>query len=148
MITAETYTPRSNEEILAEFDRRSKDVLLFDFGMEELIFRLPIELARPHFNDDVNEEEFRSEQKSMLYHDIIAEMRDYMVFAWDKANDERGLSAMRSVQRFTAWLWLLGDKETFAFANDDDNYASYGRPILAKICEVYGFPNENKRGGR
>lgn len=146
MITTETYTPRSHEEILAEFNRRDNNGFLFDFGLDDLIFRLPFDLAKPHLSDEATEENTKYLRKSMLYHDIIAEMREYMVFAWDKANDERGLSAIRSIQYFTAWLWLLGDEETFAFASNDDNYAMYGRPILAKICEVYGFPNENKNG--
>ena len=33
-----------------------------------------------------------------------------MTFAWDKANNERNLSAGRSINHFEVWLWLLGDE--------------------------------------
>lgn len=71
---------------------------------------------------------------------VLAEMHNYMTFAWDKANNERGLSAGRSINHFEAWLWLLGDEEALAFAEDAENYPDYGRPILHYICERFGFP--------
>jgi len=40
---------------------------------------------------------------------IIAKIVDYMPFAWEKANDERGLSAIRSIEHMKAWTWLLND---------------------------------------
>jgi hypothetical protein len=73
---------------------------------------------------------------------ILAEMRDYMTFAWEKCNNQRGLSANRSVLKMAAWLWLLGDDEAVAFAEDDSHYAMYGRPVLTYICQRYGFPIE------
>lgn len=72
---------------------------------------------------------------------VIADMVEYMDFALGKAIDHRGLSASRSIEKMTAWLWLLNDEKTLEFAEDDSNYASYGAPILKKICEVYKIEN-------
>ncbi len=43
------------------------------------------------------------------------------------------------IDHFRAWLWLMEDGDTLAFAEEDNNYPNYGAPILAKICEKYGF---------
>ena len=70
---------------------------------------------------------------------VIAAMADYSDHAWCKVEDHRGLSANRSVDRFRAWVWLLGDDavlEQFESAG----YAQYGAPKLAVACEAYGVP--------
>ena len=71
---------------------------------------------------------------------ILESMRQYMIFAWDKAEVHRGISAGRSINKFSAWLWLLEDEEGEAFATNSDNYPMYGAPILAWICKKYNFP--------
>ena len=71
---------------------------------------------------------------------VVGGMRGYMEFAWDKARNHRGLSASRSVTKMQAWLWLLGDSENLAYAEDSSHYPNYGAPILRRICEAYGFP--------
>jgi hypothetical protein len=73
-------------------------------------------------------------------------MRDYMEFAWGKADDHRGLSAMRSVEKFKAWVWLLGNDKLVEFCEDDDHYAYYGAPVLQRICQEYSFPIPDDAG--
>jgi hypothetical protein len=58
-----------------------------------------------------------------------------MPFAWEKANDCRGLSANRSIEHMTAWLWMLGDDLADKM---DGLYEYYGKPCLRAICEKYG----------
>jgi len=72
---------------------------------------------------------------------LFGEMKDYMQFAWDKANNCRGISANRSVMYYVAWLWLNGDDAASAAVQKefDGNYCFYGKPILAAICEFYGW---------
>lgn len=67
---------------------------------------------------------------------IKSEMREYMDFAWQKANDFRGLSAGRSIQRYRAWLWLLGECDLI---QEIDNYQYYGKDELVKICDYLGL---------
>lgn len=67
---------------------------------------------------------------------IKAEMLGYMEFAWGKANDCRGISAGRSIDHYSAWLWLLGRD---AAADQILKYTQYGKPWLRAICEDFGW---------
>lgn len=59
----------------------------------------------------------------------------YMPFAWDKACSCRGLSALRSMSHYRAWLWLLGED-----GFDDISYFEfYGKDHLVRICEFLGL---------
>ena len=69
---------------------------------------------------------------------IIGEIREYMPFAWEKARNKRGLSATRSIGHFRQWLWMIGNDELLAFAQNTGNYGDYGEPILRAISERYG----------
>lgn len=132
-----TATLRTDEEIIARLkDERRLDP--FGFGVSDLVPLLPFEKARPWLKEGVTADEWRVDARDR--YSVIERMRDYMPFAWDKALDHRGLSASRSITHFKEWLWLLGDDETLAFAEDDSNYANYGAPILKRVCERYGFP--------
>lgn len=78
-----------------------------------------------------------------LDHDSILESaRLYMGFAWGKAADERGISAHRSIQRFQAWTWLLGDFDRIDWSNVD----GYGEEILDEICTLYNWPPGSDAG--
>ena len=67
---------------------------------------------------------------------IRAEMLDYMPFAWKKANDRRSLSAERSLEHMSAWLWLIGRDKAAAQISKHDQY---GKPQLRAICEAFGW---------
>lgn len=67
--------------------------------------------------------------------DIRTAAVDYMAFAWEKANNFRGISAGRSMAHYTAWLWLLGE-DGF---DDLDDYKFYGKNELVRICEYLGL---------
>lgn len=69
---------------------------------------------------------------------VLQEMREYMPFAWGKAIGHRGISACRSVAKFSAWLWLLEDADLVAMCEDSTRYPQYGAPILKAICDKYG----------
>lgn len=62
-------------------------------------------------------------------------IKDYMPFAFEKANGCRGISAARSLAHMVAWLWLAGENE-LAESTDGD-YEHYGKEKLIKICEHY-----------
>jgi len=64
------------------------------------------------------------------------QMVDYMEFAWEKANDERGMSAYRSMAHYTSWLWLDGDEYLWKTL---EGYTDYGRPQLIEICKYLGI---------
>ena len=47
-------------------------------------------------------------------------------------------AAGRSVEKFTAWVWLLGDDHTLKQI-ESEPYAQYGAPKLKVVCDAYGF---------
>lgn len=110
-----------------------------DYGFETdtLLEYLDFDLAKPFLIDAAKAEEWKT--SALTPETVIEEMREYMEFAIDKAENHRGLFARRSITRFRAWLWLLGDDELTEFADADGNYKNYGAPILLKICQKYGF---------
>ena len=77
--------------------------------------------------------------------DPIDHIKDYMNFAWNKANTHRGLSSERSIRHMMAWLWLAGKEEELKWVTDEyeNNYRNYGKPILRYICERFNLPIED-----
>jgi hypothetical protein len=133
-------TVRSQDEIV-KWLRPKAD--LFGFCLEAASPFLDFDHLRPCLRDDLSEEEIAHakafETKPLTREALIETMRDYMDFAWEKAIDERGISASRSVEKFATWLYMLGDDQLVLFAEDDDNFPMYGKPVLRRICESYGF---------
>ena len=68
---------------------------------------------------------------------VVERLKGYMPFAWDKANNCRGLSALRSLSHMRAWVWLLGEDAVADILGH--YYDRYGKPHLAAICERYGI---------
>ena len=124
---------RTDKEILDRIETlKHRDWLGTQTG--DLASRLTFEAARPLLKDDAT-----SDGWEVLPRDresVKAEMLDYMPFAWDKANSRRGISAGRSLDHMSAWLWLLGED---AAVDKIDDYSHYGKPQLRAICEAYDW---------
>lgn len=110
-----------------------------DFFPEVVIGFLTFNQAKPFLNfKTTSEEEVREKwaADALMEETVLAEMKEYMAFAWGKAQDHRGISANRSVQKMEAWAWLLERDDEI----DWENYSQYGAPILKQVCEVFDFP--------
>lgn len=128
---------RTQEQIV---ERLNTSPVCFDFAREVLVEFLDYEHAKPHLRPDVTAEEWAREALRYTRDVIISQMRKYMAeYGWPKCIDHRSLSAGRTVQKMAAWMWLLGDDEGVAFAENKNNYLNYGAPILKFVCERYGF---------
>jgi hypothetical protein len=106
------------------------------FGLQtsDLIGFLDYEHAKEFIEDGVTKEQWNEATDEVTTGE--AAIRGYMEFAWDKANNRRGISAMRSLAHMSAWLWIDG-KDELALSISEYNY--YGKPQLVEICEVYGI---------
>jgi hypothetical protein len=122
---------RTPEEITARMEAVKGRFMDFQFG--DLLEWLPFDLAKPSLKDHVTEQEWNGARKTG---DPLDEVREYLPFAWEKANDCRGLSAMRSVSHMTAWLWLAGYDLEDEF---EARYTRYGKPCLIIASEIAGF---------
>ena len=121
---------RSVQEIVT---RMNEEVLLFDFTREVIAAYLPLEDLKQFLKEDADISKM-DPPKSLTREVVLAEMKDYMEFAWGQTQGHRGLSAGRSTNKMGVWIWLLGDDPI------DADHAQYGAPILAAICDRYDFP--------
>jgi hypothetical protein len=136
---------RTPQEI-ADYYRQEQVNDFLNFTAEVLLPYLSAEQVKPFLKESADLTDWKPEPLSR--EGVLAAMRGYMEFAWGKVENHRGISASRSVEKMSAWLWILGDEEMVASARDNANYAYYGAPILKKICDVYGFPVPDNDGVR
>lgn len=147
---------RTQEEIAARCEETSK--MPFCFQPDVFLDFLDFDHARPFLKPEATREQwdvapdpnappspYPDREILVLGHpvpltreNVLALMREYMAFAWEKVRHQRGISANRSVDKMTAWIWLLTDEEAMT-AIEDLDYAPYGAPILRYICRRYGF---------
>lgn len=134
-MSSDTTAEPTQEELLARInDRMGRD--MFGFEWPEYLMYLSSDNAKPFLRPDAESEPEKWSRES-----IIERMRDYLPFAFEKANGERSISATRSVMHYVAWTWLCGDRE-FSEAIEsaaEENYAPYGKPVLRMIAEHYGW---------
>ena len=124
---------RTDEEILARIEQvTARDWL----GTQRvhLIRWLPLDKARPLLKDDADVGDWTALPRDER--SVKDEMHEYMEFAWGKANNRRGISAGRSLEHMSAWLWLLGHDEAAEAVLDYDHY---GKPWLRSVCEAFGW---------
>ena len=123
---------RTAQEIV-EYYREHRDDVLLGFSAGPLLGYLSPK-ERLEFDES---EEYPIEELSESA--VIAKMRGRMEYAWDKATSHKSLSASLNIEVLTCFLWLLGNDELVEFANDENNYAMYGAPILKRVCGEYGL---------
>lgn len=135
-----TTLPHTQDEILARINARQHDDPL-GFEYHEYIMAL----EETHAERFLKPKDERGDDPwKPAYPDVESvrkTMEDYVDFAWEKANNCRGISANRSVQHYIAWAWLIGDTEFSAEIERmfDEEYRWYGKAILVAICEKYGW---------
>lgn len=125
---------RSTEQIVARIEE-VKDNDLFGAEVSNLVVHLPYEQAKPFLNDQVTKEGFEEVAANSV--DIRGAAVDYLTFAIGKIVQHRGLSAGRSVNHFSAWLWLLFPDEEFA-RFEGAAYENYGAPQVKVAAELLG----------
>ena len=129
---------RTQDEIVKRIEaRRNNDPLCFE--VNEYIDYLDFNHARQFLKDSVTEQDWQEAVAKISV--PVERMRDYMEFAWGKANNCRGISANRSIMHCIAWLWLAEEDELLMQVEDEfnGNYHFYGKPILEIICEHFGW---------
>ena len=84
-------------------------------------------------------EEHKDKVMPLTEENIIALMQGYIDFAFKKANDMRGISANRSIWKYSMWLWALDDSEF-----GDFEFSDYGISILNRIAKKYKLKTNNE----
>lgn len=127
---------RTQQEILGRI-KEIKNSDFFGFETSVLIDFLTFDNAKQYLKKGVKRAQWEEGEKPRPLTDPVQEIKDYMEFAWEKANGCRGLSAGRSLAHMRAWLWLAGEDKFLEEHNNLDDYEYYGKPELIAICEKY-----------
>jgi len=122
---------RTQDEIVARL-RTEKERDPLGLARGDLLVCLDYAHAKEFLKPEVTEAEWAEDTKDVK--PVREQMIDYVPFAWQKANDCRGLSASRSMNHFTNWLWLIG-----ADLGDLMDYQYYGKDKLVAICKYLGL---------
>lgn len=125
---------RSTEEIKAKMNE-IKDWDFLGFAFSDLAGCLSFDDLLPFLKPDHGLVADEWEPNPRDRESLIKTMKEYMPFAWDKANNKRGISSYRSLAHFTVWTWLAGDDLGDLF----DDGEAYGKESLIRICEHYGW---------
>lgn len=128
---------RTQEEIAARI--KAKQSGFMDFTADALIQYLDFEHAKEFLKPEVTAEEWSKSAIPFTRERIIAAIKDYMAFAWDKARNHRGLSASRSISKMEAWVWALND-EGLEKRFEAIPYENYGAPKLTFLCKEFEIP--------
>lgn len=122
---------RTDEEITARIEEQYPEDML-GFMTQDLILALPFDKAKPYLSDTVTAETWTPKPRDA--DSLKCRMVEYMPFAWDKANNKRGISAARSLCHYASWLWLAG-----VDLGNLTEYTAYGKEHLRRICEYLGL---------
>jgi hypothetical protein len=123
---------RTSAQIKARYEQVSQRLL--DFQGSDLLPYMDYEDAKPFLKEGVTAEQLSEARDSLG--SPLEEALKYLPFAWEKANNCRGLSAGRSVDHLKAWLWLAGYNVDGDF---DRRYEYYGKPCLVTASALCDF---------
>lgn len=124
---------RTQDEIVQRM-KQIKKADFFGFQWSALVLFLDFAHAKPYLVEDTEERAWNAVRAKVK--SAREKILDYLPFAWEKANDCRGLSAMRSMEHFKAWTWLDGHDLSDQL---DAQYCYFGKPCLVMVSELYDF---------
>lgn len=129
---------RTEQEMVDFIVKSNQEIPIFNFQPEVVIQYLSYEKAKQFLKEDCTEEKFKSlGAPAYTRENVFQAMANYMHYGWLKAQNHRGISANRTIQKMEAYVFLLGDDPSFM---RDLPYQNYGAPILKAICEKYNLP--------
>ena len=71
---------------------------------------------------------------------VLDQLREDVAFGFEKALNQRGISAGLMFEVVSMWNWVLEDG--LEDRNEDKGYAQYGLPLFKATAIKYGFKNE------
>lgn len=130
---------RKSSEIVDRIKTTAKQPM--NFEPEVLAQYLSFDDAADVRNEKVTQDEWGTQTRPLTRDAVLEDAAEYMGrIGWDKCVNHRGISAYRTIQKMTAWVWLIEDGDAVAFLEDDANYPQYGAPALKYLCERFGWP--------
>lgn len=139
----DTAIPRSTAAIVERIKELGISPGADPHGIERsrLLEALPWKYAQTFLRPDSgHDEKIWEEQRTVDQGHAAQQIRDYLPFAWKKANECRAISAQRSLAHFRGLLWLMGDEheELRQRLVEGEAIEFYGKPQLVEVSEWAG----------
>lgn len=127
---------RALEEVIAAYESKQREQCLDGRDLHRLIrfvpesdlARLGVTLKQEYVGTHVAEEFTREA--------VLAQLAGDVAFGFEKALDQRGLSAGLMAEVVQLWNWVLDEGLA-----DFNEYPQYGLPIFKATAVKYGLPN-------
>lgn len=139
-IEREKFKLISFEEV-ENFYKKNKKNDSFDFGSEIYFDHMDTNiLIKMNVFTKESLEKLKTKQRTRPdLEETVQDMLDYLVFAWGKISDERGLSCGRNVFKLKAFFNLLSRPDLEKIVDED--YNDYGREYCLKLFKTLGLYN-------
>lgn len=111
---------------------------VFGFALEATCEFMPFDVVGERLREGVDKDEWDKGVIELNRENVLARLTEYMAtYGWPKCQDHRGISASRTIMKVSAWLYAMefDPKEVTR-----EDYAPYGAPMLARVCERLGLP--------
>lgn len=108
----------------------------FGWAQEVLLNYCDYETVQPLLVDGITADDWTREAPDRAK--VGEAAHSYYEFALGKIEDERGISAERSVIKLREYAWLMGRDDVVA-AMDAAPYPQYGAPKVAAFAEGMGY---------
>lgn len=72
---------------------------------------------------------------------VIEQLKNDVQFGFEKALDQRGISASLMFHVVYGWCQVLELNDIVSRFDGGSNYAQYGLPLFKAVANQYGFPN-------
>jgi hypothetical protein len=135
---------KTQEEILKRInDPKYQD--LFGTQTSDLVSFLTFDNAKQFLKEEFVTEVEKGNKTWEQKTDAKKEILGYLPFAYEKAEGQRGLSAVRSLLHMKSWIWLDGGHgyENDGFSDEIcdmmEESNDYGIEVLDKISKHYGY---------
>jgi hypothetical protein len=124
-------TSRTQDEIKARYEAEND---MFGFAREVLAESMNLTSLAAHGYDITQLDGWEPVAGDKLE----TNAREYLDFAIEKIEGHRGISASRSVDKLTAYAWLLG-RDDVVQAMAEAGYAQYGAPKIKAFATTLGW---------
>lgn len=135
---------KSREEICVKVLEVERNSTFLDFRLEVLLPALGYDDVKRFLNAEAIKQHESGEDlwKPVLtsIEIVVEEFLSYMKFAWGKAQDMRGISANRSIDKLQMLLFLMGRDDLAEIINRRELYNPYGAPALIEVCDRLELP--------
>lgn len=128
-------TRRTRNEIVARINEIAAEDY-FGFQTSDLLAYLPWEMANSFLREGADEFKWRAYYP--IYTAPMRAAKEYLPYAWDKANKSLGIACMRTMEHMKAWLWLA-EFDGRLIKDLFDNYTFYGKGQLVFVSELVEF---------